>query len=89
MIPQDIICAKNCRNTCTMLEEAMREETTLVRFYERVLAQCQTPELQTLFREILEERSGAILKMMRQLNEIQARAQIQDGILASFRQPKP
>lgn len=72
-----------------MLEEAMREETALVRFYECVLSQCQTPELHALFRELLEERSRAILKMMKHLNEIQARAQIQDGILASFDQQKP
>ncbi len=72
-----------------MLSEAMREETSLVRFYEHVLTQCDTPELQLLFRELMEERSRAILKMMRQLNEIQARAQIQDGILASYKQPKP
>ncbi len=84
MNPDVMHCEHQCRNTCAMLNEALREETLMVRFYEGVLAQCDEPDVRSFVRTLTEERSAAVIRIMQKLNEIKARSQISDGIISSF-----
>ncbi len=77
-------CQKNCKNTCSMLNEALRKETASVQFYEEVLDQCNSPEVRNLFVEMIEQRRAEILIIIQKLNEIHARSQSIDGVIQSF-----
>lgn len=77
-------CVHNCRNTCAMLNEAVREETALVQFYDRIINDCDYPEVNRLVRELAEERSKTVLRIMEMLNRLRARASIQNGVMSSF-----
>ncbi|MEX0602712.1 MAG: hypothetical protein WD295_05175, partial [Bacteroidota bacterium] len=72
----DLRCAHTCRNSCTMLNEALSRETALVQFYERLMGECDYPEVQAFIREMVEERSRSILRIVGKLNELHARTQI-------------
>ena len=80
-------CNHTCRNTCAMLNDAIREETSMIRLYERVLNECNYPDVHTFIREILEERSRSVIRIMQKLNELKARGQMLDGIISSYESP--
>ncbi len=84
MPDKDYKCGHNCRNTCGMLNEALRRETTSIRFYESVFDECNTPEVKTFLGNVIEDRRAEILKIIQKLNEIHARAQALDGIASSY-----
>jgi len=84
MKTQSISCGKNCRNTCSMLNEALRKETVSVQFYEEVLDQCNSPEIRNLIVEMIDQRRAEILSIIQKLNEIHARSQSIDGVISSF-----
>lgn len=84
MAEKEFQCGHNCRNTCSMLNEALRKETASVRFYESVFDECTTPEVKSFLGEVVEERRTEILKIIQKLNEIHARSQALDGIASSF-----
>jgi len=84
MTEKDFNCNHACRNSCSSLNEALRKETSSVRFYERVYEECNSPEIRTFLSEIIEERRQNILKIIQKLNEIHARSQSMDGIISSF-----
>ncbi|MBI2418816.1 MAG: hypothetical protein HYV28_13130 [Ignavibacteriales bacterium] len=84
MPENDFHCGQNCRNTCSMLNEALRKETTSVKFYESVIDQCATPEVKVFLNELMETRRVEVLKIIQKLNEIRARSQALDGIASSF-----
>lgn len=77
-------CMHACKNTCSMLNEALRKEASTVRFYEGVLEECNTPDVKSFISDIVEERRKAILKIIQKLNEIHARSQVVDGVYSSF-----
>jgi hypothetical protein len=77
-------CGHTCRNTCAMLNEALRKETSIIRFYESILDECNMPEVQSFVTDLVEEKREAVLKIIQKLNEIHVRAQAMDGIAASF-----
>ena len=70
-----------------MLSEAVREETALVQFYDRAVKDCDYPEVHQLVRELAEERSKTVIRIMETLNRLRARASSQDGVLQSFEGP--
>jgi rubrerythrin len=77
-------CTHACRNTCGMLNEAIREESEMVKFYEKMMGECDYPDVQAFIRDVLEERSRSVIRLMQKLNELRARGQILDGVISSF-----
>ena len=84
MKDNDIKCLHACKNTCSMLNEALRKEATTVRFYEGILDECNQPDVRDFVVNMVEERRKEILTIIQKLNEIHARSQSTDGIYSSF-----
>ena len=84
MDSEDVNCVHACKNSCAMLNEALRKEASAVKFYEDVYAECNFPEVQSFVQEMIEERRSAILRIIKKLNEIHAKSQSLDGIISSF-----
>jgi hypothetical protein len=80
----NVKCAHACRNTCAMLSEALREESEMVRFYEKLRTQCDYPDVHAMVQELIELRSKSVLAINQKLNELRARAEIIDGVLSSY-----
>lgn len=81
---EKITCEHACKNTCTTLNEALRKETALVRYYEGILDECNLPEIRTFIMDFVEEKRKGILRIIQKLNEIHAKSQSIDGIIQSF-----
>jgi hypothetical protein len=81
---KEIKCLHACKNTCAMLNEALRNEASTVRFYEGILAECNQPDVHDFVSNLVEERRKEILTIIQKLNEIHARSQSIDGIFSSF-----
>ena len=79
-----INCQHTCKNTCASLNEALRKETAVVKYYEVVLAECNMPEVRTFMDELIDEKRKVILRLIQKLNEIHVRSQATDGITSSF-----
>lgn len=77
-------CQHSCRNTCAMLNEALRKETSLVMFYKSTLEECNIPEVKNFINDLVEEKSKIVLQIIQKLNEIHVRSQIMDGVATSF-----
>ena len=84
MAEAGINCQHTCKNTCASLNEALRKETAIVKYYEGVLAECNMPEVKTFMDELIEEKRKVILSVIQKLNEIHVRSQATDGITSSF-----
>ena len=80
----DVKCQHACKNTCATLNEALRRETALVRFYESVLDECNIPEVSSFMTSMVEDKRKVILSLIQKLNEIHVRSQTIDGIASSF-----
>jgi len=79
-----INCQYTCKNTCASLNEALRKETAIVKYYEGVLAECNMPDVKTFMDELIDEKRKVILRLIQKLNEIHVRSQASDGITSSF-----
>jgi len=77
-------CEHACRTTCAMLSQIMREESELAKLYETLLTECDYPDVQSFVREMLEAKSATILRILQKLNEMRARGEIGNGVMASF-----
>lgn len=77
-------CMHTCKNTCAMLNEALRKEAAMVRFYEGVLGDCNLPEVHGFISELIEEKRQAILRIIQKLNELHANSKSIDGVISSF-----
>lgn len=84
MAELDIKCQHACKNTCATLNEALRRETAMVRFYESVLDECNMPDVNSYMSALVEDKRKVILSLIQKLNEIHARSQSLDGIASSF-----
>jgi hypothetical protein len=84
MKENEINCMHACKNTCAMLNEALRKEASIVRFYEGMLDECNLPEVRSFITDTIEEKRKAILRIIAKLNEIHARSQVIDGMISSF-----
>ena len=84
MIEKNVVCLHNCKNTCAMLNEALRKETAISKFYESILEQCNIPEVSDFVAEQIDIKQRSVLAIIQKLNEIHARSQIIDGISSSF-----
>ncbi len=80
----DVKCVHACKNTCAMLNEALRKEAAMVRFYEGVLDECNLPEVHGFISELIEEKRQAILRIIQKLNELHANSKSIDGVISSF-----
>jgi len=77
-------CAHACRNTCLMLAEALREESEMVSFYERLQQECDYPDVHDMLLQLIESRSRSVLMINQKLNELSARAAIMNGVISSY-----
>jgi hypothetical protein len=77
-------CQHTCKNTCAMLNEALRKETSMIMFYKSTLEECNMPEVVNFINDLVEEKSKNILQIVQKLNEIHVRSQIIDGVTSSF-----
>jgi hypothetical protein len=77
-------CAHACRNTCAMLAEALRQESEMVSFYERLQQECNYPDVHDMLLQLIESRSRSVLMINQKLNELSARAAIMDGVISSY-----
>ena len=84
MTDKDVNCEHACKNTCATLNEALRRETAMVRFYESILDECNMPDVSTFMNELVEEKRNVILRLIQKLNEIHVRSQAIDGVASSF-----
>lgn len=84
MADEDVKCQHACKNTCATLNEALRRETAMVRFYESVLDECNIPEVSTFMNDLVDDKRKVILRLIQKLNEIHVRSQTLDGIASSF-----
>ncbi len=84
MKENEVKCMHACKNTCAMLNEALRKEAAIVRFYESMLDDCNLPEVRSFITETIDDKRKAILRIIQKLNEIHARSQAIDGLISSF-----
>lgn len=84
MSEMEIKCQHACKNTCTSLNEALRRETAMVRYYESILDECNIPEVSKFMGDLVEDKRKVILSLIQKLNEIHVRSQTLDGIASSF-----
>ncbi len=84
MKENEVKCMHACKNTCAMLNEALRKEAAIVRFYEGMQDECNLPEVSSFIADIIEDKRKGILRIIQKLNEIHARSQVIDGVISSF-----
>ncbi|MBI3585951.1 MAG: hypothetical protein HY088_02340 [Ignavibacteriales bacterium] len=84
MDAEHVACSHACRNTCAMLQQALKEETAMVRFYTALKQECDYPDVHSMIQELIEERSKSVLAINQKLNELCARMGVLDGIMSSF-----
>ena len=77
-------CQHTCRNTCAMLNEALRKETSIVMFYKETIDECNLPEVKSFLSDLVDEKSKIILQIIQKLHEIHMRSKVLDGIASSF-----
>ena len=80
----EINCAHACRNTCAMLNGAMERERELMGFYEELMAVCDYPDIQSFLTGFSEQHRTMIGQLREKLNQLEARGEALDSIIASF-----
>ena len=82
MEPNGIDCNHDCRITCKMLTDAMRKEAEMIHFYEKLMIECDYPDVNAFVRDLLEEKSRIVLRINQKLNEIRACGQVSNGVIS-------
>ncbi len=84
METNDVNCEHSCKETCSLLNEALRKEASIARYYENMMEECNMPDVKDLIADLVEDKRSGILRIIKMLNEIHARSQVIDGISSSF-----
>jgi hypothetical protein len=79
-----IHCKHECRNTCAMLVEILRRESTLMQMYDQIASDCDDPEMNRLVNELKERRGTVVEHIVGKLNQLRAQGEILDGIMNSY-----
>ncbi|PJB00183.1 MAG: hypothetical protein CO128_01235 [Ignavibacteriales bacterium CG_4_9_14_3_um_filter_30_11] len=77
-------CKHDCKDNCSLLNEALRKEASIARYYENMIEECNIPEVKSLINNLIEDKRSGILRIIKKINEIHARSQVIDGISSSF-----
>jgi hypothetical protein len=77
-------CEHECRNTCEALTRAMQLESSLVRLSEEILNECEDENIKSFLADLAENSSAQVVSIMKKLNEVRARMQINDNMNDMF-----
>jgi hypothetical protein len=77
-------CQHRCRNTCSMLHEALRDEAVKIAFYETMLGECDDPAMRKFVKELVGTHEQMIERIRERLSVISANAEALDGVIASY-----
>jgi hypothetical protein len=67
-----------------LLNAILREETDLMKMYEQALTECDSVDVKSFVQEAMVAKSRTILSILQKLNELRARGEVGDGVMASF-----
>jgi hypothetical protein len=77
-------CEHECRNTCVALTRALQLESSLVRLSEEILSECEDENIKKFLSNLAENSSEQVESIMKKLNEVRARMQINDNMNDMF-----
>lgn len=77
-------CEHECRNTCAALTRALQLESSLVRLSEEILNDCEDENIKGFLSDLAENSNTQVLSIMKKLNEIRARMQINNNMNDMF-----
>ena len=77
-------CEHECRNTCAALTRALQLESSLVRLSEEILSECEDENIKKFLSNLAENSSEQVESIMKKLNELRARMQINDNMNDMF-----
>ncbi|MBN1398727.1 MAG: hypothetical protein JXA06_11915 [Bacteroidetes bacterium] len=81
--PDEVKCDHDCRISCRMLSAAMRKEAEIIGFYEKLVTECDYPDVNSFVRKLLEEKGRTVLQINQKLNEIRVCGQVSSEIISS------
>ena len=77
-------CEHECRNTCAALTRALQLESSLVRLSEEILNECEDENIKRFLSDLAENSSNQVTSIMKKLNEVRARMQINNNMNDMF-----
>ncbi len=77
-------CEHECRNTCAALTRALQLESSIVRLSEEILTECEDENIKSFLANLAESSSVQVVSIMKKLNEIRARMQINNEMNDMF-----
>ncbi len=77
-------CEHECRNTCAALTRALQLESSLVRLSEEILNECEDENIKGFLSDLAENSSEQVTSIMKKLNEVRARMQINNNMNDMF-----
>ncbi len=81
---ENVECGHRCRNTCAMLQEGLKRETSQIAYYEKMIHDCDDPETKKFAMELAEQHRQVAARIDEKLNIIRTRAGILDEIIDSY-----
>lgn len=81
---ENVECEHRCRNTCTMLNDALRDEMMKIAYYEKMLLDCNEPEMRKFVKEVISTHNALMDRITDRLDVIKTNAEVLDDIIASF-----
>jgi len=65
MNTNDLKCEHECKDNCSLLNEALRKEASIARYYENMLEECNIPEVKNLISELIDDKRSGILRIIK------------------------
>ncbi len=84
MSADNIECGHRCRNTCAMLNEGLRIESTQIAYFEKMFRDCDEPDVKKFARELADGHKSIADRIVEKLNIIRNKAGILDEIIDSY-----